>query len=187
MAIRSGLLQAAGSAVIAAGSPAPNELVTALAARGWQGDQDLIDQMSGISGRITVIVDLQDLGDLLSTDESGLVDLQTGWCYPSSFIYDGGLAEDPDEDPDRWLYVDGYGSREAWRDMQEFAEELPDQEFGHRLLRAINGRGAFRRFRDAVGEDARHEAAWLAFSNERRKGRARAWLAEQGYDPVRQE
>lgn len=54
---------------------------------------------------------------------------------------------------------------------------------------AINGRGAFRRLGDVVGEDSRHEAAWLAFRDERRSDRVRAWLAawlaEEGYDPVR--
>ena len=65
--------------------------------------------------------------------------------------------------------------------MRDFAEILPEPD-DQRLRDAIEGRGAFGRFRrqlDSAGEDVRDQ--WLAFREERALGRTRAWLAAEGY------
>ena len=63
--------------------------------------------------------------------------------------------------------------------MADFAERQTDAALRQRLETAIEGRGAFRRFRDVI-----HQAdiglEWNAFSRERMMGRARAFLAEEG-------
>jgi hypothetical protein len=48
---------------------------------------------------------------------------------------------------------------------------------------AVDGRGAFRRFKDVLMERPDDRADWYAFSAERRRGRARAWLTDAGYRP----
>jgi hypothetical protein len=52
-------------------------------------------------------------------------------------------------DPERWLWVDCQGSHDGTRGMEWFIEDLDDAAFADRLARAISGRGAFRRFKDA--------------------------------------
>ncbi|MDS1112327.1 UPF0158 family protein [Gordonia westfalica] len=63
--------------------------------------------------------------------------------------------------------------------MADFAVRQRDPKVRDRLERAIEGRGAFRRFRDAVHEFDLNDQ-WHAFSNDRKIGRAREFLATEG-------
>ena len=78
----------------------------------------------------------------------------------------------------------GEGSRDAYRDMADFTAELTDQRVRGDLAAALEGKGAFRRFQDALNRHDTYRVRWRVFSTERRSGRARAWLANQGYDAV---
>jgi Uncharacterised protein family (UPF0158) len=53
-----------------------------------------------------------------------------------------------------------------------------------RLEVAIDGRGAFRRFKNVLFDWPDDREEWFAFSDERRRGRAREWLADVGYRPA---
>ena len=85
------------------------------------------------------------------------------------------------EDSDRWLWVDCEGSRDGYRDMERFIGTVSDPGRADRLDIAITGRGAFRRFRDVLARWPEEVDRWETFSAERRRGRARAWLADAGY------
>ena len=64
--------------------------------------------------------------------------------------------------------------------------EFDDRGTGaDRLARAISGRGAFRRFKDVLFDRPGLLTRWYAFSNDRQRGRARSWLAAEGYTPTR--
>ncbi|MEA2501288.1 MAG: hypothetical protein QOD01_1399, partial [Actinomycetota bacterium] len=52
-----------------------------------------------------------------------------------------------------------------------------------RLWIAIQGRGAFRRFKDVLNRWPDEVDRWYAFSEDRQRGRARSWLATMGYRP----
>lgn len=69
--------------------------------------------------------------------------------------------------------------------MEWFIEDLDDPDFSDELARTISGRGAFRRFKDRLSERLDLMTRWHAFSNDRQRGRARSWLASEGYTPVR--
>ncbi len=84
-----------------------------------------------------------------------------------------------DENPDRWLHLDAAGSREGWRDMAAFAERQHDESLRARLERAIEGKGAFRRFRDLLHDEGLAEQ-WEVYASDRQIGRARELLAEEG-------
>ena len=73
------------------------------------------------------------------------------------------------------------GSYVAYGDMQTFIEVLSDGDRTDRLSIAISGRGAFRRFKDVLGRWPEELEAWYTFSEERQRGRARAWLVAAGY------
>lgn len=65
-----------------------------------------------------------------------------------------------------------------YQDMADFAETISDERAGRRLARAIQGRGAFRRFKDQLHEEhPRLLPAWYAFHDARATRRAVQWLA----------
>lgn len=66
-----------------------------------------------------------------------------------------------------------------YQDMADFAEAITDERAGRRLLRAIQGKGAFRRFRDELHEEYPELLpAWYALRDVRAQRRAVEWLAE---------
>jgi hypothetical protein len=66
-----------------------------------------------------------------------------------------------------------------YQDMADFAEGITNERAGRTLLRAIQGKGAFRRFRTELQEE--HPgllSAWYAFRDARAQRRAVGWLAD---------
>lgn len=168
--------------------------IDALDDRGWEGDAELVDHLRGALGRgptpllRRLPMDLEDLAGVLEGDPSyggGRVDLQTGQVRPQFAIDDVEEfgEDDPDEgdDPGRWLWVSSQGSRPGYRDMELFIDGLDDADAADRLFIAISGRGAFRRFKDVLTRWPDLFDRWSSFSEDRRRGRARAWLSGAGY------
>jgi Uncharacterised protein family (UPF0158) len=63
--------------------------------------------------------------------------------------------------------------------MADFAEGITDERAGRRLLRAIQGKGAFRRFKNELHEEYPDLLpAWYAFRDARAQRRAVQWLAD---------
>lgn len=150
--------------------------------------EDLLARLRGepLPGR-AIAVDLEMLCAEMEGDPTmssgGYLDLQTGEVYDESMADPGmvgeDLAVDVDSEPDRWLWFDRMGSRDGWRDMASFADRQRDSSLRDRLERAIEGKGAFRRFRDLVHQEGLADQ-WRAFSTDRQLGRAREWLAAEG-------
>ncbi|MBJ6644827.1 hypothetical protein DD630_17820 [Streptomyces sp. BSE7F] len=197
------VLQLAGEGVAgtaAQGLPGAAEMAAlflgALQERGFRGDEELADRLRAAAGDAAVpflrplAVDLEMLAMLLEGDlaeSGGWVDLSTGECRPA-FTDELGPGPGPeaeeDDDPERWLYVPALGSRAGYRDMELFIEEVGDAALADRLRIAIGGRGAFRRFKDVLAGDEHSWRRYHRFRDERQRGRARAWLAEEGYCPL---
>lgn len=163
------------------------EFIAALAERGWEGDEDLAEQLEAALGRGPVPmlrplrVDLDELSGLLEGDPAlggGRIDLVTGECWPRQFDFDEG---EDDEDPDRWLPVWCEGSGDGYRDMELFISTVGDADFADRLGIAIAGRGAFGRFKAILTRCEDQQRRFYLFAEERQRGRARAWLAGRGY------
>jgi Uncharacterised protein family (UPF0158) len=169
-------------------------LVLALRQRGWAGDVELAGQLdaqlgSGPAPMLRPLpVDLEELAGILEGDPlnaGGRIDLTTGEVWPQAAIdyvlETGEEDEDTAEDPERWLPVHNEGSREAYRDMESFIASVEDPGRAERLARAIEGRGAFRRFKDELARWPGELERWYALSEERQRGRARSWLTAAGY------
>jgi hypothetical protein len=84
----------------------------------------------------------------------------------------------------RYLEVPETGSRPAYEDLRDFIETVADEELQAWLWRAIEGRGAFRRFRDTLADQPVEQERWYAFRDARRRERAIAWLREEGIEPI---
>jgi hypothetical protein len=82
------------------------------------------------------------------------------------------------ESPD-WLELPRRDSREDYRVMERFCQERCQGRVQEELLSAIQGRGAFGRFKDVVHRGGVEEA-WYAFRHEALTEEARSWLEAQG-------
>jgi hypothetical protein len=162
--------------------------------RFWDGDEELAAELEAALGTtpgstLAVLpVDLDEVADVLdaSPSDGGVIDLTTGDVWTRSMIDDTDEVDDeqPDFDDDtRWLYVAADGPGEGYRDMADFVAAIDDPDIADRLAMAIDGKGAFRRFRDLLQRWEQVEDDWYRFSDERRRGRARSWLASVGYRP----
>ncbi|MGH8940992.1 MAG: UPF0158 family protein, partial [Actinomycetes bacterium] len=147
---------------VGAGGGLARECVAGLRDRGWEGDEELADALDARLGAgpapplRPVPVDLDQLADVLEGDPSeggGRIDLHSGEVWPQPAIDYADEADDDDddeEDPQRWLWVDSEGSRAGYRDLQLFIGTVEDPGAADRLSIAIEGRGAFRRFKDLL-------------------------------------
>ena len=194
-------LQLAGEGVIAAvmqrvdgAAELARDLVVGLRQRGWEGDDELADQLeaqlgSGPAAMLRALpVDLEELAGILEGDPlsvGGRIDLGTGEVWPQAAIEyaleTGDEDEDTADDRERWLAVHGEGSRGGYRDMELFIASVEDPGRAERLAIVIRGGGAFRRFKDELARRPGDLERWHALSEERRRGRARSWLAAAGY------
>jgi hypothetical protein len=170
-------------------------LAALLTERGWTGDADLADLLLEQAGdrspqRRRVRADLDELADLLEGSLEmgfgGVLDCETGDVWPEAVLddWDGDDAPDPDEHPDRYLFIPNEGSRDAWEDMRDFAVGVEDETIRDQLLDAIDGRGAFSRFKRVLDRHDDQRARWYSYSAECRAGRARDWLAGAGYSAL---
>lgn len=81
----------------------------------------------------------------------------------------------------RWLRVPSGDGRDRYRMMERFADSLPDPDDRDEVRRAITGKGAFRRFRDALGR-LRLVDRWYAFEAAAMLQEARDWLEMNGIE-----
>jgi hypothetical protein len=116
------------------------------------------------------------------------LDLSTGevlWSVAEA------ITGEPDEmeallanEPGRFASIEREDGREGWRLMQDFASQVDEDDLRGDLLRAIEGKGAFGRFRSIIGRypdlRERWEAAeWAAHADE-----VEIWLQGLGFRAV---
>ena len=190
--IGDGLLTALSQQVDGA-APLTEVCVSALRARGWAGDEELADMLQAPTGGAprflrSLTVDLEELAMVLEGDPvhgGGRIDLRTGEVWPQAAIdyaiEIGEENEDENDDPDRWLWVRCRGSHAAYGDMEWFIANLDQPQIADQLNKAISGSGPFRRFNNALSSWPDLKERWHGFSEDRQRGRARSWLADQGY------
>jgi hypothetical protein len=138
-----------------------------------------------------------------SWEMSSYLDLETGEVITVTDEMRYYLEEPPDRPLKEWEqeWVElaervegGYGSRyasvprgdshEGYRDMQRFISMVQDDRLRERLWRAIEGRGAFRYFKDVLADHSRERERWFNFKNERVRWRVLNWLESIGIEPI---
>jgi hypothetical protein len=72
--------------------------------------------------------------------------------------------------------IDPVSSREQYRWMERFIPMVEDVELRGKLTQAIDGKGAFRRFKDVLMSYAADRERWFTFRSERLKTFMEAWL-----------
>ena len=85
---------------------------------------------------------------------------------------------------DEYLRVDPVSSREQYRWMERFIATVEESELRDKLVRSIDGKGAFRRFKDVLMGYPVDRERWFAFRSERLRSCMEAWLNAHGIAPV---
>ena len=78
--------------------------------------------------------------------------------------------------PDRYLRVDPASSREQYRWMERFVASVADQALRERLLVAIDGKGAFRRFKDVLLAFPAERERWFTYRSDLLHFHIQTWL-----------
>ena len=125
-------------------------------------------------------IDLAELAEALedqSWEHSWWLDPTTGEVvlWSDDFEEEG----EPDPEERNLRPVDPIPSHEGYRDMRDFIEHIRDPRARDLLERAIDGRGAFRRFKDTLYEFPELQKAWFRFHDIRMERRAILWLADE--------
>jgi hypothetical protein len=85
---------------------------------------------------------------------------------------------------DRFIRVEPEDSHEGYRDMEAFIETVGDQRMQNRLRKAIDGRGAFRRFKEVLLDQPPERERWFAFKSARLRERIVDWLRSEDIEPA---
>ncbi|MCL2449092.1 MAG: UPF0158 family protein [Polyangiaceae bacterium] len=75
-----------------------------------------------------------------------------------------------------YLRIDPVSSREQYRWMERFIPMVDETDLRGNLAQAIDGKGAFRRFKDVLMNFATERERWFAFRSERLRTFMEAWL-----------
>lgn len=113
-----------------------------------------------------------------SPDQESFLDLENGDLLS---IVDG----EPDaaarrarvaNNPTRYLRIDPASSREQYRWMERFVGSVQEPALRERLLVAIDGKGAFRRFKDALLAFPAERERWFAYRSDLLHFHIQTWL-----------
>ena len=83
-----------------------------------------------------------------------------------------------------YLRVDPVSSREQYRWMERFIETVEAGEFRTKLMQAIDGKGAFRRFKDVLMNFPVERERWFTFRSERLRTCMESWLSAHGIESI---
>jgi hypothetical protein len=128
-----------------------------------QLEELLVDKNSGEDGEAV----LQAQNDLSDVDLQQLLDAAR-------------VEADADN---RYRMIPKQDSRDGYRDMQEYIWLLEDEHLRELLEVAIQGSGAFRRFKDVLYRYPEAQENWFKFRDAREKRRMLDWLASQDIEP----
>ena len=169
---------------------------------------DLADAFDDASGEVSAYLDL-DAGEVVRVTEEVRQELEAVYAELSEEPVDEGayraafaaaleqrsppswmraLLEEADAVEGglgtRFIRVPAADSREGYGDMEAFIETVASPRLQERLWAAIRGRGAFRRFKDALAGHPDERERWFAFKHDRLRERVQAWLADEGIEPI---
>jgi hypothetical protein len=83
-----------------------------------------------------------------------------------------------------YLRIDPVSSREQYRWMERFIPMVDETELRGKLAQAIDGKGAFRRFKDVLMSYSADRERWFAFRSERLRTFMEAWLSAHAIKAV---
>ena len=117
-----------------------------------------------------------------SYENDHYLDLETGEIlFLSEYMDDEDtvkLKDRIEEDFNRYERIPKAESQEGYEDMVDFVATVEDEHLVELLEVAINGKGAFRRFKDVLLNYPEERERWFKFKDERMEERALEWLED---------
>jgi hypothetical protein len=86
-----------------------------------------------------------------------------------------------------YMRVEPVSSREQYRWMERFIATVEEPELRQRLISAIDGKGAFRRFKDVLMAYPVDRERWFSFRSDRLRIAMEAWLEAHAIESVPRE
>lgn len=128
-------------------------------------------------------IELKDAFDFASDGRYACLDLQTGevltWMDEAVDEEPLAVIERVQAEPDRYAEIEALDSRTGWQWMAAFAETTEEPLRGL-LSVALDGAGAFRRFKNVLADFPEARTRWFAFHDERLGAHIDAWIASFG-------
>ena len=88
------------------------------------------------------------------------------------------------KNPDRYIYIPEGSPCNGYDLMVEFAETIEDDLLRDKLNIALDGKGAFRRFKNVIADYPDYREKWFRFKDERINKKVIEWLNSMGIEPV---
>ncbi len=88
------------------------------------------------------------------------------------------------DEKNRFLPIPKRESREGFEVMVSFTGTVEDKELKERLSAAVDGKGAFRRFRNVLNQHHDELERWYKFKDDWLRDEAIQWLLDHGIEPV---
>lgn len=152
-------------------------------------------------------VDLEELSIMMATsrvNHQAYLDTKTGEicylpCELDERVYDeeyvsrlpqweqemvGDVKAIYEDEEGRYEFIPERVSADAYETMVEFAKDLDNLQIANELFDALDGKGAFRRFKNILRAYPAVEIAWCKFQTEAEKQEAIRWLWSIGIEPV---
>ena len=140
-----------------------------------------------MEGKKTLKVNLDELCSAMedsSYENNYYLDLKTGEILLISDYMDDeeteNLRASIEEDYRSYERIPRVESYEGYDDMEDFITTVKDEHLAELLEVAINGKGAFRRFKDVLANYPEENDRWFCFKDERMEQRALEWLDDIG-------
>ena len=86
-------------------------------------------------------------------------------------------------DPQRYIAIEAIPSRIQYQWLAEFINSVTDEQAKGRMEAAINGKGAFRRFKDILLAMPEERRRWFEYRDQMMRRRIVEWVQEQGINP----
>jgi hypothetical protein len=129
-----------------------------------------------------------DLLEMAFADRDGhgewFLDLETGEVLRRNELELDDELPSIDDNPDRYTSIPYQGSEAGYRDMAEFADSVTNNRLRALLDVALDGAGAFRRFKDVLLQYPDERTRWFAFQKERARHRIERWLESEGIQAI---
>ncbi len=84
--------------------------------------------------------------------------------------------------PEAFIRIEPAASREQYRWMERFVGFVTDEALRERLVIAIDGKGAFRRFKDVLVSYPAERERWFAFRGDLLHWQMQKWLEREGLE-----
>jgi hypothetical protein len=115
----------------------------------------------------------------LNLDNGDVIRIVDGVAEPAMHTR---IATDND-----YLLVDPVSSREQYRWMERYIATVEEPELRQKLVSSIDGKGAFRRFKDVLMAYPVERERWFTFRSERLRAAMQSWLDAHSLESVARE